>query len=207
MMKPPSTAPSSPRRACEEKFHFGHPSKRHPLLPDTLSFVTRRTMNSRTAGIMVAGVAAATLLTGCGEVINPYTTELHYDAADGVSASVGSLKAVNLLVVNNDKSSAGSVGGMVYNSSQSDESLTLSANGESQTIQVPAQESVRLDGKVSGNDPAKVSPVKLASLGNAKPGDTINVTLKSNGGSTQVQVPVLLNQSPYGTAAPSHAAN
>ena len=49
---------------------------------------------------MLAAVTAGATLTGCGQLINPYTTELQYDAADGVSARVGDLQAADLLIVN-----------------------------------------------------------------------------------------------------------
>lgn len=160
----------------------------------------------RRAGVLLAAVTLGATLTGCGQVINPYTTELQYDAADGVSATVGDLKAVNLLIVNDDKTHKGALEGLVYNKANEDRQLTLSVAGTDTQVTVPAGQSVRLDGKANGNGSAKVSPVEVASIGDSKPGDQIDMTLKATpGGSTQVAVPVLLNQYPYGSASVKHA--
>ena len=149
----------------------------------------------RRAGVLLAAVTLGATLTGCGQVINPYTTELQYDPADGVSATVGDLKAVNLLIVNDDKTHKGALEGLVYNKANEDRQLTLSVAGTDTQVTVPAGQSVRLDGKANGNGSAKVSPVEVASIGDSKPGDQIDMTLKATpGGSTQVAVPVVLDR-------------
>lgn len=154
---------------------------------------------------MLAAVTAAATLTGCGQLSNPYTTELHYDAADGVSASLGDLEAADLLIVNDGKSSSGKLSGLVYNSGNNDSQLTISVGGSQQQVTIPAGKSVRLDGKTNGNDNATVPAVTLSSLDGAKVGDQVQATLKTNaGGSTQVDIPVLLDQPPYGDAKVSH---
>lgn len=171
--------------------------------------MTRRTVNSKRRSLAVAAAAltSAAALSGCGQVTNPWTTDLHYDAADGVSATVGDLQAENLLIVNDGKDSKGKVAGLVANSGDEDRTLTISAPGASDvTVTVPAGKSVRLDGQSNGNDDAKVSPVSLSSIDGAKVGDQISVTLKTNpGGATKAEVPVLLDQPPYGSAKVEHA--
>lgn len=155
---------------------------------------------------MLAAVTGAAALTGCGQLINPYTTELQYDAADGVSASVGDLKAVDLLVVTDEKGSSNEMSGLVHNSADADRQLTISVGGTDKKVTVPAGQSIRLDGKANGNSPATVDAVSLPSLGQAKAGDQIEVSLATSpGGSTTVAVPVLLDQPPYGTTKVEHA--
>lgn len=145
------------------------------------------------------------MLAGCGQLSNDFTTDLQYDAADGVGKTVGTLDAENLLIVNDGKSKSGTMEGLVYNSGSKDQTLTISVNGQNVDVTVPAGKSVRLDGKANGNGDAKVSPVKLNNLGDAKVGDQVSVTLKTDGaGSTQADVPVLLNQAPYGDTEVEH---
>lgn len=174
----------------------------------TLGGVTRRTVTStrRSAGVMLAAVTAAATLTGCGQLTNPYTTELYYDAADGVSANLGDLEATDMLVVSDEKGSSGKLSGLVYNSGSSDSQLTISIGGSQQQVTIPAGESVRLDGKSNGNDGATVPAVSVPSLDGAKVGEQLQATLKTNqGGSTQLAIPVLLDQPPYGSAKVEHA--
>ena len=100
---------------------------------------------------MLAAVTGAAALTGCGQLINPYTTELQYDAADGVSASVGDLKAVDLLVVTDEKGSSNEMSGLVHNSADADRQLTISVGGTDKKVTVPAGQSIRLDGKANAD--------------------------------------------------------
>lgn len=163
------------------------------------------TSKRRSAGVMLAAVTAGATLTGCGQLINPYTTELQYDPADGVSARVGDLQASDLLIVNDGEGSEGKLNGLVYNSGSSDSQLTITVNGTDTQVTIPAGTSVRLDGKKNGNGDKTVSPVTISSLGDAKVGDQIRATLKTSpGGSTQVSIPVLLDQYPYGDAKVEH---
>lgn len=163
------------------------------------------TSKRRSAGVMLAAVTAGATLTGCGQLINPYTTELQYDPADGVSARVGDLQASDLLIVNDGEGSEGKLSGLVYNAGSSDSQLTITVNGADTQVTIPANSSVRLDGKKNGNGDKTVSPVTISSLGDAKVGEQISATLKTSpGGSTQVAIPVLLDQYPYGDAKVEH---
>lgn len=167
-------------------------------------------MNStqRRLGVAAIALASTGMLTGCGQMNNPFTTELQYDAADGVGKTLGSLSAQNLLIVNDGKSKSGQMEGLVYNSGSEDATLTITVNGQNVDVKIPAGKSVRLDGKANGNGDAKTSAVNVSNIGDAKVGDQIAVTLKTpQGGSTEAEVPVLLDQEPYGTAEPEHASD
>lgn len=155
---------------------------------------------------MLAAAAGAVSLTGCGQLINPYTTELHYDAADGVSAHVGDLSVQDALIINDGKGGEGKMSGLVYNSGSQDRQLTISVNGSDAQVTVPAGNSVRLDGKANGNGSKTVDAVSISSLGDAKVGNQIPVSFTTSpGGSSRVSVPVVLDQPPYGNAKEEHA--
>ena len=164
-------------------------------------------MNSaqRRLGVAAITLVGASFMAGCGQLSNSYTTDLQYDAADGISKTLGDLTAQNLLIVNDGKSKSGQMEGLVFNRSNEDATLTISLNGQSSDVKVPAGKSVRLDGKANGNGDAKTSPVSISNLGDAKVGDQVQVTLKTaKGGTTEAAVPVLLDQPPYGDTEPEH---
>ena len=199
--------PGSRPSQAEQTLQIGHPITRIRQPSDILIPVTRRTMNSTQRRLSVAAIAlvSASALAGCGQTNNPFTTELQYDPADGVSKTLGDLTAQNLLIVNDGKAKTGKMEGLVYNKGSQDATLTVSLNGQNVDVKVPAGKSVRLDGKANGNGDGKASPVNISNLGDAKVGDQVNVTLKADkGGSTEAAVPVLLDQPPYGTAEPEH---
>ena len=146
-------------------------------------------------------LGAAVLLSSC-QSLSEQTTDLKYDAADGVSSTVGALQLSDVLIVTTGKGAAGQVLGMVTNNGQSAAQLQISpAGGQPQTITVPPLTAVRLDGQPSGDSTAKVAPVKVPSV-NVDPGAMLPVTFASgSAGSSPVQVPVLLDHPPYGTAS------
>lgn len=157
----------------------------------------------------LASTAGLAALTGCSSVINPYTTELQYDASDGVSSQLGQVQTQNLLIVKGASGKTGEMHGLVYNSGDQDRTLNLTVGGSTINVTVPAKRSVRLDGATNGNDDTTTKAVTLNSLAGAKAGDQIDVKLSTSGGGTpatsQVSVPVLLDQEPYGSAKASHA--
>ena len=153
--------------------------------------------------MLVAGVASTTL-TGCFYFSDP-TTDMQYVAADGNIATVGSVKITNVLVVSAGKGQKGSMQGLATNNGTSPAKLVVTPQGGSATtITIPALQSVRLDGKPSGDGTATVPPVQVAATPVA-PGEQLPVTFATaDGGSKQVSVPVVLDQDPYGSATADH---
>lgn len=147
--------------------------------------------------------AAATALSGCS-YLSPAQTTHSYAAADGTSATMGPLQLENLLIVTAAKGDVGEMHGLAVNNGQSPMKLTVTAGEQPTTITIPAATAVRLDGKKTADSTATVSPVSVPSVA-VRPGVSQKVTFSTaKSGSTEVQVPVLLNQYPYGSASPPH---
>ncbi|GAB3490805.1 hypothetical protein [Flexivirga lutea] len=166
-------------------------------LPSSLNSVSRPAVGA------VALAATATALSGC-MYLSPAQTTKSYEAADGTDQTIGSLQLQNLLIVASAKGAPGALQGLAVNNAQSPIKLTVTTGDTSTSITVPAATAVRLDGKRTAADKATVSPVTVPSVA-ARPGKAQKVTFTTQKtGSTVVEVPVLLNQGPYGTASPSH---
>lgn len=152
----------------------------------------------------VTAAAAAMLLSGCAE-LSQQTTQLQYDAADGISADVGALNLQDVLLVSPAAGSTASLSGLATNPTSQQVQLSIAGDsGSTATVTIPAGQSIRLDGKTSGDSTATVNPVRLQVKG--APGDTTTLKFTPAGGSAvDVEAPILLNQPPYGTASPSHA--
>ena len=136
--------------------------------------------------------------------LSPAQTTKSYDAADGTNQTLGDVQLQNLLIVTSAKGEKGQLEGLAVNNGQSPVKLTVKAGSTSTNLTIPAATAVRLDGKKSGDDKATTSPVTVASVA-AAPGSfqKISFSTKSHG-TTTVQVPILLDQYPYGSASPEH---
>ena len=136
--------------------------------------------------------------------LSPAQTTKSYEAADGTSATMGSLQLQNVLIVTGAKGEAGQLQGMAVNNGQAPIKLTVTAGKQTTTITVPAATAVRLDGKQTAADSATVPPVSVPSVA-AQPGSSQKVTFTTvKSGATDIQVPVMLDQYPYGSASPDH---
>ena len=136
--------------------------------------------------------------------LSPAQTTKSYDAADGVNKTIGTVQLQNLLIVTSGKGQPGALQGLAVNNGQSTVKLTVKAGSSSASVTIPAATAVRLDGKKSGVDKATVSPVSVGSVA-ARPGANETVSFSTQaGGTTDIQVPVLLDQYPYGSASPEH---
>lgn len=153
--------------------------------------------------VLVAGLATTTL-SGCYYFSDP-TTDLDYIAADGDRATVGSVNLSNVLIVSAAKGEKGTLQGLATNNGSSPVELTVTApGGKASKLSIPAMQSVRLDGKPSGDSKATVTPVDVPATPVA-PGERTTVTFATaDGGSASVDVPVVLDQAPYGSATVEH---
>lgn len=136
--------------------------------------------------------------------LSPAQTTKSYEASDGTNTTIGALQLQNVLIVAGAKGDAGSMRGLAVNNGDSAIKLTVTTGKKNATLTVPAQTAVRLDGKHTADDKATVSPVTVPSV-SARPGTSQKVTFTTaTSGATDVQVPVLLDQYPYGSASPDH---
>jgi hypothetical protein len=136
--------------------------------------------------------------------LSPAQTTKSYEASDGVNTTMGSLQLQNVLIVTGAKGEAGAMRGMAVNNGQSAIKVAVTTGKKTTTITVPAETAVRLDGKRTPDSKATVSPVSVPSVA-VQPGDSQKVTFStSKSGANDVQVPVLLDQYPYGSASPEH---
>ncbi|MGI9822497.1 hypothetical protein [Agromyces sp. Marseille-Q5079] len=100
-------------------------------------------MKARLAASAVLALGLAIGATGCSMVTYQATTE-HYDASDGVSATIGDLALRNVLVVSDDGED-GNLVMTVVNTGDSDLTLTIEPTGaDSVDLEVPAHETVVL---------------------------------------------------------------
>lgn len=157
----------------------------------------------RSAISALALAATATSLSGC-MYLSPAQTTKSYEAADGTDQTIGNVQLQNLLIVTSAKGQKGALQGLAVNNGQSPVKLTVTAGKSTATLTIPGATAVRLDGKSTGDDSAKTSPVDIASVA-AQPGASQKVSFTTTtGGTAVVQVPVLLDQYPYGSASPEH---
>jgi len=136
--------------------------------------------------------------------LSPAQTTKSYEAADGTNQTLGDVQLQNLLIVTSAKGQQGQLEGLAVNNGQSPVKLTVKAGSTSTNLTIPPATAVRLDGKRSGDDTATVSPVKVASVA-AAPGSYQKVSFTTKAaGTTSFQVPIMLDQYPYGTASEAH---
>lgn len=145
----------------------------------------------------------ATTLSGC-MYLSPAQTTKSYEAADGTNTTIGSLQLQNVLIVTSAKGKPGELQGVAVNNGQSAITLIVTTGKKNTSLKIPAETAVRLDGKRSADSKTTVSPVSVPSVA-AQPGSSQKVTFTTKAsGATDVQVPVMLDQYPYGSASPEH---
>lgn len=136
--------------------------------------------------------------------LSPAQTTKSYDAADGTNTTIGALQLQNVLIVTSAKGETGKLQGIAANNGESAMKLVISTGKKNTTLTIPAETAVRLDGKRSADTKSTVSPVSVPSVA-AAPGESQKVIFSTKAsGATQVQVPVMLDQYPYGKASPEH---
>lgn len=103
-------------------------------------------MRTRTVASIAAGALAAVALAGCSLFMTPQT-QFRYDPSDGVRASVGDVRLLNLMVFTEDGED-GNLSATAVNDGTEDVELTLQydAGGEKVDIEVeiPAGEEIIL---------------------------------------------------------------
>lgn len=147
-------------------------------------------------------VAASTLalVAGLGacQMASPITTDMSYDAADGVSVDLEDVVIRDLLVVSEGNGASGVVSGLVVNKGTEEVTLTLQAEDEALTpeVTVAPGTSVRLD----GTDPLTGEAGEPVTVPALQGGAGSSLTLRfatSAGAADSALVPVLSPTGPY----------
>ena len=150
------------------------------------------------ARTLATTVASAALLSGC-QVMSPIQTTVPYQAANGVAVDLGAVQIRDLVVVSRAKGEAGTLSGMVVNTSAQPVTISFAAGaaGDSVLAQAPADKQARLSG-VAGT-----APVTLPNV-DAAPGGIVRLTVSTPaGGASEVSVPVLLPDGIYANITPA----
>lgn len=155
--------------------------------------VTRDASRSRRSLSAIATLSiAAASLAGCSWM-SPRQTMETYAPADGIEADLGPVKVTNLVIVSDKEGSEGTLVGSVANSSATEQTITIGADGSEGAAQkIPANGMLNL----------QQAGAKLPSVP-AAPGGMAEVTLKSpDSGSVNVSVPVMPREGIYATVTP-----
>lgn len=163
--------------------------------------MTRRRTSSLDArrrsarGAAALALAAATLgLSGC-QWTSPITTQLHYDASDGVSTQVGDVHVLNALIVATEENGPGNLVGTLENRGTQATTVPVSVAGASVAqVEVPPGQTVKLSDSAAGTF-TEVPRVP------ARPGGMTEVSF----GDARADVPVLAPHDPYQSYAPAGA--
>jgi len=147
------------------------------------------------AGLCVAGVA----LAGCSAT-NPITTDKPYSASDGARATLGDVRASNLIVLASAKGAPGLLTGALTNDGTDKHTVTITFGDESSTVNLEARQTVLLDGTTgTGHADVRIKAVAVP------PGAVAPSTLATEAaGSQDVPVPVLDGSQPeYASLVPT----
>ena len=151
------------------------------------------------AGLSVAGV----VLAGCSAT-NPITTEDEYSASDGVRATVGDVRASNLIVLSSAKGAEGLLIGGLTNDGVDARTVTFTFGDQQATVQVDGKSTVLLDGTTAdGHADVLITSVSVP------PGAVLPTKVATDAaGSQDVPIPVLDGSQPdYATLVPTPPAS
>ena len=133
--------------------------------------------------LAVVTLAAVVSLAACSGG-SPLTALKPYAASDGLHASVGDIRALNLLLLTRGADEPAALTGTIDNTGEASESVRITVAGESFDVVIPAGGSVKL-ALGAGDTPIVVKAAPAA------PGLVAAVTIATGGTSLEVPVPVL----------------
>ncbi len=139
----------------------------------------------KTRLLVIATIAGAALaVTGCSAV-NPITTSQKYAASDGLQADLGSVTALNLLLVSEGDGEQAVLIGALYNHTADVVTVQISIDGSQiQSVDVPAFTTATLG---TGE-----SDEVVAGVASAAPGFIADVSMRTvDAGLVQTPVPVV----------------
>ncbi|MBD8059431.1 hypothetical protein IC607_10670 [Cellulomonas sp. JH27-2] len=151
-------------------------------------------------GLCVAGL----MLAGCSAT-NPMTTEKEYSASDGVRATLGDVRASNLMVLSSAKGAPGAVQGALTNDGATTRTVTLTAGDDTATVNVEPGQTVLLTEDTTGGAPGDGRENFTIPAVSVAPGALLPITIATDtAGSQDLAVPVLDGSQPeYATLIPT----
>lgn len=168
------------------------------------------------AAVAAAGLAAGLVLAGCSAT-NPIQTQDQYDASDGVSVTLGDVRAANLMILTTGEGQEGVLHGALTNRGKEPVTVTVTfaepgegaatPTADAQTVDVPAGGTVLLTGAAATEDDDRTVDVRVGRTP-AAPGDVavVGVAVDTAGAET-IEVPVLDGTLPdYASAVPTPSA-
>ncbi|CAM5788849.1 hypothetical protein [Cellulomonas persica] len=167
---------------------------------------------------VAAALASGLLLAGCSAT-NPIETSKPYDPSDGIGATLGDVRASNLMIVSEGVGKPGVLLGAFTNDGDEDVTLTIAFGGvdaaegaepsaDPASIDLPAGETVLLSNAVDGGDLQVVNERVAVTATPAAPGDLAAIAVSSDvSGGTTLRVPVLDGTLPdYASVLPTPEA-
>jgi hypothetical protein len=143
--------------------------------------ITAQKFRGRRSAAAAAVALMAVGITGC-TAINQQSTTQHYAPSDGVVFDVAGIDVRNLMFATNSQEQKARVLGSLVNDSDSAQTLTMTVDGNSVTMSVPAQTALKLE-----EDANKV----ILPTAGAEPGAHSEASFKVDGVTTQESVPVV----------------
>lgn len=138
---------------------------------------------------------ASPVLVGCS-LASPLSTTANYTPADGVAGEVqgGIVKLRNMLVIPNKDESAGTLAGVLSNTTADELEVAFTDGTHSQKFTVPAQSTLKIE-------PGTDNTMQFDALG-ARAGELLPMEITVNGAFTRLAVPVVNQELPrYSTAS------
>lgn len=152
----------------------------------------------RTLAVGLVGLAATLSLSAC-QWTSPITTQLQYDASDGKSTEVGTVKVLNALIVAEKQDGPGTLVASFANQGSAKASVQVKVGEQTVgTVEVAPGAVVQ-----ASTDAKKMTVAKVP----APPGALVDVTFGTAGGSVSpIAIPVLPPNPPYASLKPGAAS-
>ncbi len=147
-------------------------------------------------GALFAGLAATSVLGGCGQLTNPVQTDNYYQASDGVPVDMGSVTIRGLVIVSDAEGQPGTLVGSLVNSGADPAEVSVTTEGLSAPLLIaaPAYSSTSL---------STAGQIVLPSV-SVRPGDVLQLQIGTqSSGANVVEVPVLPAREYYAPYAPT----
>ena len=148
------------------------------------------------AALAVAALALVIPVSGCASLLSPHqTAEYHYNGGDGASGSVGDVEVRGLMLITDEKGSGpAQLFFTLINKGDSTAKVSVEVADTTVSESIKAGDTFVQDPKSPETSSKEV--VTVDSL-KAKPGDLVDVTVKSGSDEKVIETQLLTNVLPY----------
>ena len=148
------------------------------------------------AALAVAALALVIPVSGCASLLSPHqTAEYHYNGGDGASGSVGDVEVRGLMLITDEKGSGpAQLFFTLINKGDSTAKVSVEVADTTVSESIKAGDTFVQDPKSPETSSKEV--VTVDSL-KAKPGDLVDVTVKSGSDEKVIETQLLTNALPY----------